>query len=107
MSKLILGTKGQMTTVFTEEGRAHAATVIVAAPNTVTQVKTLEKDGYVALQVGAVDTKPARVNKAQLGHTKGKPLVHFRELREVKLHAEKLHAEMQEVGSTVDVSAFA
>ena len=96
-----------MTTVFTEEGRAHAATVIVAAPNTVTQVKTLEKDGYVALQVGAVETKPARVNKAQLGHTKGKPLVHFRELREVKLHAEKLHAEMPEVGSTVDVSAFA
>jgi large subunit ribosomal protein L3 len=94
--KFILGTKGKMLTVFTEEGRAYAATVINAAPNIVTQVKSPEKDGYAAVQVGAGETKESRVNKAQLGHAKGKALKHFRELRDGE----------GEVGSTIDVSTF-
>jgi large subunit ribosomal protein L3 len=100
--KFILGTKGKMLTVYTEEGRAFAATVINAAPATVTQIKTSEKDGYSAVQIGAFETKPARVSKAQLGHAKGKALKNFRELR-LKDGA----AADVEVGATVDVSAFA
>lgn len=95
--KFILGTKGKMLTVFTEEGRAYAATVIVATPNTVTQVKTEEKEGYKAVQVGAGEVKSTRVNKAQLGHAKGKALKHFREMRDGEAT----------VGDTIDVSAFA
>lgn len=98
--KFILGTKGAMTTVFTDDGRAYAATVINAAPNLVTQIKTKEKDGYNAVQVGGVVTKDKRVNKAQLGHTKGKALRHFRELKLKDAVADV------EVGAAVDVSVF-
>jgi large subunit ribosomal protein L3 len=101
--KFILGTKGRMLTVFTDDGRAFAATVINAAPNTVTQVKTAEKDGYNAVQVGAIEKKEARVAKAQRGHAKGKALAAFREMRPRMNGA----APAVEVGSTIDVTAFA
>lgn len=91
-----------MLTVYTEEGRAFAATVINAAPNVVTQVKTPENEGYSAVQVGAGETKEKRVNKAQLGHAKGKALKHFRELRP---RGGKL-PEGAELGATIDVSVF-
>ncbi len=100
--KFILGTKGKMLTVFTEDGRAFAATVINAAPNTVTQLKTKEKDGYNAVQVGAGETTPKHVAKAQLGHTKGKALKFFKEVRNRDGSAEAV-----EVGAALDVSAFA
>ena len=100
--KFILGTKGKMLTVFTDDGRAFAATVIVATPAVVTQVKTKEKEGYNAVQIGAGDTKEKRVNKAQLGHAKGRALKYFRELRP---RSGELPAV--EVGAVVDLSAFA
>ena len=99
--KFILGTKGKMLTVYTEDGRAYAATVITATPNTVTQIKTPEKDGYAAVQIGAIEAKPSRVSKAQLGHAKGKALKSFKELR----LKEGAVADV-ELGATVDVSAF-
>ncbi|HVV15155.1 MAG TPA: 50S ribosomal protein L3 [Candidatus Paceibacterota bacterium] len=99
--KFILGTKGKMTTVYTEEGQAFAATVINAAPNLVTQIKTVEKDGYSAVQIGGVETTPKHVSKAQMGHTKGKALRHFREINL------KGGAADVEVGAVVDLSAFA
>jgi len=111
--KFILGTKGKMTTVYTAEGMAFAATVINATPNTVTQIKTPEKEGYTAVQVGAGDTKEGRINKAQFGHAKGKALKHFRELRprlpagRRALDGGKVDATFPEVGTTVDVSTFA
>ena len=111
--KFILGTKGKMTTVYTAEGMAFAATVINATPNIVTQIKTPEKEGYTAVQVGAGDTKEGRVNKAQFGHAKGKALKHFRELRprlpagRRALDGGKVDATFPEVGTTVDVSTFA
>ncbi len=92
-----------MTTVFTDDGRAYAATIINAAPNVVTQIKTPEKEGYSAVQIGAGETKESRVNKAQLGHTKGRALKHFRELRP----RDGKMPEGVEVGATIDVSAFA
>lgn len=108
MAKFILGTKGKMTTVYTEEGRAFAATIVIAAPNTVTQIKTVEKDGYGAMQVGAGETKESRVNKAQLGHAKGKALKNFRELRPRAATKDGApDTTFPEVGSTIDVSAFA
>lgn len=101
--KFILGTKGKMLTVYTEEGQAFAATVVNAAPNVVTQIKTLEKEGYNAIQVGGIETKEARVAKPQFGHAKGKALKHFRELRQ----RDGSLPEGIEVGAVVDVSAFA
>ncbi len=99
--KFILGTKGKMTTVFTEEGRAFAATVINAAPNVVTQIKTAEK-------VGAIEAKEGRVSKPQVGHAKGKSLREFRELRpRPATHKGKVDTNFPEVGSAIDVSAFA
>jgi large subunit ribosomal protein L3 len=101
--KFILGTKGKMLTVFTDEGRAFAATVIIATPNTVTQIKTKEKDGYNAVQVGHGETKDVRVAKPQLGHAKGKALRNFKEFKQRGGDP----IEGMEVGAALDVSAFA
>ncbi len=106
--KFILGTKGKMTTVYTEEGMAFAATVIVATPNIVTQIKTTEKEGYDAVQVGHGETLDKRVNKAQLGHAKGKALKHFREMRpRPATMGGEPDTNFPELGSAVDVSVFA
>ena len=101
--KFILGTKGKMLTVYTEDGRAFAATVVNATPATVTQIKTAEKEGYNAVQLGAVETTQKHVNKAQLGHTKGKALKFFRELRQ----RDGALPEGVEAGATIDISSFA
>lgn len=101
--KFILGTKGKMTTVFTEDGRSYAATVVNSGPSVVTQVKTVEKDGYNAVQVGTGETKESRVNKAQLGHTKGKALKIFREFRK----RDSSIVDGVETGAIVDLSSFA
>ena len=101
--KFILGTKGKMTTVFTEDGRSYAATVVNSGPSVVTQVKTVEKDGYNAVQVGTGETKESRVNKAQLGHTKGKALKIFREFRK----RDSSIVDGIETGAIVDLSSFA
>ena len=91
-----------MVTVFGEDGVARAATIIVATPSTVTQIKTTEKEGYNAVQIGAMETKESRVNKAQFGHAKGKALKEFKEFRQ---RDGKL-PEGVEVGNTLDVSTF-
>ena len=102
--KFILGTKGKMLTVYTEEGRAFAATIVNATPNVVTQIKTPENEGYSAVQIGAVETKEKRVNKAQLGHAKGKALKYFKEFRPSTTLGVN---EFPEIGSALDVSVFA
>lgn len=60
-----MATKEYMTQVYDEEGRVHPATVLSAGPNTVTQVKTSERDGYSAVQLGFGERKEKRVHKAQ------------------------------------------
>ncbi len=92
-TKFMLGTKGRMTQIFDESGSAHAATVVLAGPLTVTQVKG-EKDGYAATQVGFGTMKESRVKKPQIG----KPFKHLREFA--------LGEENTEVGSTIDISIF-
>ena len=68
--KGILGKKVGMTQVFTKDGKLIPVTVIEVEPNVVTQIKTVEKDGYDAIQLGT-DTKREKVStKAEVGHAK-------------------------------------
>ena len=87
-----------MTQRFSEDGTLHAVTVIQAGPCTVVQVKTSEKDGYQAVQIGF--DKAKRLNKPKQGHLKS--LGEFRHLREV---SSKDPSGIEE-GATIDVSIF-
>lgn len=68
--KSIVGRKMGMTQVFAQDGTMYPVTVIEVLPNIVTQVKTIEKDGYKAVKVGYEDKKTSRCNKADLGQFK-------------------------------------
>ncbi len=68
MTMGLVGRKCGMTRVFTEDGASIPVTVIEAQPNQITQVKTVENDGYRALQVSAGQRKASRVSKPQAGH---------------------------------------
>lgn len=70
LPQFLLGEKGEMTQVFTEDGSVHPATVVSAGPIVVTQVKTSEEDGYTAYQFGYGDKKDSGVAKPQQNHTK-------------------------------------
>lgn len=100
--KFLLGTKGKMTTVFDGEGRAHAATVLLAGPVVVTQVKSKEKDGYEAVQIGYGEKRESLMKKPQKGHVKD--LGNFRHFREYREDGTKVDAA---VGTKFDVSVFA
>ncbi|MCF0117215.1 MAG: 50S ribosomal protein L3 [Bacilli bacterium] len=65
--KAIVGRKIGMTQVFAEDGTMYPVTVVEVLPNVVTQVKTIEKDGYEAIQVGYEEKKEQRCNKAEKG----------------------------------------
>jgi len=110
MSRGILGKKLGMTGVFTSAGRYVPATVIEAGPCVVTQIKTKDRDGYDALQLGFGGKKTSRINKPLLGHFKKSGDQCFRFLKEfpVKNPAEynigqELTVEMFKVGERVDV----
>ena len=90
-----------MTQVFDEAGEVSAATIIYATPMTVTQVKTTDKDGYAAVQVGMGARKAKNLSKAVLGHTKGAAFQHIREFRSPELAAQNL-----ELGSKMELSVF-
>ncbi len=68
MTMGLVGRKCGMTRVFTEDGISIPVTVVEAQPNRITQVKTVESDGYRALQVTAGSRKASRVNKPAAGH---------------------------------------
>jgi large subunit ribosomal protein L3 len=68
--KFTLATKEHMTQFFGEDGTVHTATILKATPITVTALKTKEKDGYEAIQVGQGSQKEARISKALKGHLK-------------------------------------
>lgn len=70
--KFILGRKLNMTQLFDEKGIVTPVTVVAVVPNVVTAIKTTERDGYTAIQVGTEEQKESRVNKAQLGAFAGK-----------------------------------
>jgi large subunit ribosomal protein L3 len=99
--KALLGTKIGMTQIISDDGRAVPVTLIQAGPLTVTQVKTVETDGYNAVQVAYGEGK--NLSKAVAGHVKPAQVTpkHIREFRVAEL------PEGLQVGSTIDVSAFA
>lgn len=109
----LVGRKAGMTRVFTEAGETVPVTVIEAVPNRVTQVRTLEADGYRAVQVAVGDRKASHTNKPLTGHyakvkvAPGKQLVEFRlngeDLKDVAVGFE-LKVDAFEVGQVVDVT---
>ncbi|MGI6722314.1 MAG: 50S ribosomal protein L3 [Anaerovoracaceae bacterium] len=100
--KALLGRKIGMTQIFTEAGEVIPVTVIEAAPGTVTQVKTVETDGYNAVQVGFEDQKPQRVNKPMTGHFEKAGVSTKKNLMEFRTDED----ENYEVGQTISVADF-
>jgi large subunit ribosomal protein L3 len=100
--KCILGEKVTMTQFFDGKGRASGATIIKAGPAVITQVKTVEKDGYSAIQIGFGERKEKNIAKAQVGHFKG--LGMFRYNREFRVSEAELGNYT--VGQTFDASVF-
>ena len=92
-----------MSQVFDDKGNAHPVTILSAGPVVVTQVKTKEKDGYEAVQIGYGEKKAKNINKAITGHLKG--LGNFRFLREFKIEDVK-EASGIKVGDKFDLSVF-
>jgi large subunit ribosomal protein L3 len=82
--KFILGRKQNMTQLFDESGRVIPVTAIVASPNVVTKVKSVDSDGYVAVQVGTEEQKTSRLSKAVLGAFGGKG---YKEVQEFRIEA--------------------
>ena len=110
MKKAIIGRKVGMTQIFDEKGNVIPVTVIEAGPCSVVQVKTVETDGYDAVQLGFGSVKENKLNKPEKGHfTKSKlPLKkHLREFRmdsveEVKV-GDEIKADVFTAGETVDI----
>lgn len=100
--KAIIGRKMGMTQVFATDGTIYPVTVVEVLPNVVTQVKTEEKDGYAAIQVGYEDKKPSRVNKPLKGIYEKAGVTPKYELHELK-GDEMLNYE---VGSEIKVDIF-
>lgn len=82
----IVGRKAGMSRVFTDDGASIPVTVIECTPNRVTQIKTVETDGYTAVQVAFGSQKPQRVNKALTGHYKKAGVAAGRSLWEFRLN---------------------
>jgi large subunit ribosomal protein L3 len=109
--KGIIGKKVGMTQIFDESGNVIPVTVIAAGPCYVTQVRTAEKDGYTAVQLGYGETKAQRLTKAQMGHLSKKGLPALRVLREFRVRSEDLDvtegaeikADVFQKGERVDV----
>ena len=85
MKKAILATKVGMTQIFNEEGILTPVTVLQAGPCVVTQVKTIENDGYEAVQVGFVDKREKLVSKPLKGHFDKAGVSYKRYVREFRL----------------------
>ena len=111
--KGILGRKIGMTQVFTKSGKLVPVTVVEVEPNVVTQIKTKEKDGYDAIQLGAVTIKEKSSNKAKIGHTKKAnttPKRFLKELRGVNVNdytlGQVISVDLFKEGEIVDVSGI-
>jgi large subunit ribosomal protein L3 len=108
----ILGKKVGMTQIFDERGEVIPVTVIEAGPCFVAQIKTVERDGYSAVQLGFEETKPKHLTRPQLQHLRKSDLPPIRHLREIRLggddaqyeEGQKLTVDIFEVGEYVDVT---
>jgi large subunit ribosomal protein L3 len=101
--KGIIGKKVGMTQIFDDRGEVIPVTVIEAGPCFVAQVKTVERDGYTAVQMGFEEAKPKRLTRPQLQHLQKSDLPPLRHLREIHVGEEDL-ADFAEGGKvTVDI----
>ncbi|SFH58024.1 50S ribosomal protein L3 [Pisciglobus halotolerans] len=111
MTKGILGTKVGMTQIFNEAGELVPVTVIEATPNVVLQVKTMENDGYEAVQLGYQDMREVLSNKPAKGHVakaNATPKRFIREFNDVELGeyevGKEVTVEVFQAGDKVDVT---
>lgn len=110
MKKAIIGRKIGMTQVFDEKGKVIPVTVIEAGPCVVAQVKTIETDGYDAIQLGFGEVKENKLNKPKKGHFAKAKLTATKHLREFRLDdvssvkvGDKVEANIFEIGEKVDI----
>lgn len=96
----VIGKKLGMTQVFDEQGLAIPVTVIKVDPIVVTQIKTVAKDGYNAIQVGTVPAKEKHLTKAQIGHFKKNKLESFRYLQEFRVE----NPQDYTIGQAIEIS---
>src|SRR5699024_1740528 len=111
MTKGILGRKIGMTQLFSENGELVPVTVIQAEPNVVLQKRTIENDGYEAIQIGFADEKESRTTKAKKGHAEkanATPKRYVREIRDADLGGyevgQEISVDVFETGDKVDVT---
>ena len=114
MKKAILATKVGMTQIFNEDGALIPVTVLQAGPCVVTQVKTVDNDGYKAVQVGFVDTREKLVNKPVKGMFDKAGVSYKKFVREFKFEnadeysvADEIKADIFEAGDKIDATAIA
>ena len=100
--KGILGRKIGMTEKFTTDGKVIPVTVIAVEPNVITQIKTVEKDGYNAIQLGIVDKKEKHATKQEIGHAKKAGVAPKRFVREIRVE----DTTQYELGSTINADTF-
>ena len=101
MQKALIGKKIGMTQIFDEKGNVVPVTVVEAGPCTVVMKKTIENDGYEAVQLGFGDVKVQRVNKPMMGHFKKADVAPKKTLKEFKLEGDL------NVGDTIKADIFA
>ena len=113
MQKGLIGKKIGMTQLFDESGKVIPVTVVEAGPCTVVQKKTVENDGYAAVQVGFGDVKVQRVNKPMAGHFKKADVAPKKVLKEFRLEdtesvnvGDVLKADVFAAGDRVDVTGI-
>lgn len=113
MKKAIIGKKIGMTQIFDETGKVTPVTVIEAGPCVVVQKKTMETDGYEAIQMGYGDLKPNRVNKPMKGHFAKGDVAPKKYLKEFRMDdcaalnvGDIVKADVFETGDYVDVSGI-
>ena len=110
MKKGIIGRKIGMTQIFDEKGNVIPVTVIEAGPCVVAQVKTVETDGYNAIQLGFGEVKDKHINKPEAGHFAKAKLANKKHLREFRLEdisnykvGDEIKLDIFEVGERIDV----
>jgi len=103
--KGILGKKVGMTQIFSEQGVVTPITVIEAGPCFVAQIKTVERDGYTAVQLGFGETNAKRLNRPQMQHLQKSNLPALRTLREIRIGADEVAAYKEGQKVTVDIFA--
>ena len=111
--KALITKKVGMTSTIAEDGRVAAITLLSASPNVVTQIKTETSDGYLAVQLGAVETKAKNVSKPIAGHLKAAGVI-TKIIREFRTEAvaedlkvgEKINLEVFSIGDKVDATGI-